>query len=723
MSASDFPASVEVKIRVFDPNARGEAKQLVFDLPIGSSVGEMKRTLASKLNLQSEGTEHRSEGAVLSSLRLIYSGKLLQSDTAPLFSVFRKPNEEDSQETSKPSFALHAVLPLQKSTKDRYSHEVQRSSSSATSSSSRSQGGATRNGHTGNQTPNRVSSAPVTPHITSLPNPSPQRQDSADARLRHRRDAPVSPELAAARAAAGAAAARHRTNSATRARTDTMDDLSLGDSASSPGSSSVDPQTPQLEPRRPTSLPQHFLNTPQSIGHSPLAEVATTNSAQALERQLAVLRQQLGIQVPGQASSIGQSGLNTGSAPIGSPGVYPGGLLPQYHQPMSQQLPGQQALPPFNIGLTAAMGQAGGIIPPPGLFGQFGPPMSPMSHAISPGSPPPFGLPSHGQLQQPQYPPGLGFSPQMQAVQQQIQRLQLKIQLEQQQQQLRQRFPQPSLSHSPSPQTSRAVQQTPPMHQTFQGLAGPHARGQHNAQNNFGHEDRDFNADDQNAGQAAVQPNNDVRQQEDELPPAEPQDREAAAGIDLVLNDEDEGGEGGGQDAWGRLGLIAKIAFIIVILGQDGDVNRLTIMSIIGVLVFLWRDGWLNPIVQRFAPHRRPAAGIVDPAQAAAELRRLQERSIVVGGVSPTDPRRNCCTQRLLDLVYIVSSFFLAVLPWWRPQRNTHLDQYFADVEHSATQAEAAAGDTGPLGVANDAVEANAAAGAAGAAEGHLHQD
>ena len=49
------------------------------------------------------------------------------------------------------------------------------------------------------------------------------------------------------------------------------------------------------------------------------------------------------------------------------------------------------------------VGQAGGIIPPPGLFGQFGPPMSPMSHAISFGSPPPFGLPSHGQLQQPQY--------------------------------------------------------------------------------------------------------------------------------------------------------------------------------------------------------------------------------------------------------------------------------------------------------------------------------
>lgn len=35
---------------------------------------------------------------------------------------------------------------------------------------------------------------------------------------------------------------------------------------------------------------------------------------------------------------------------------------------------------------------------------------------------------------------------------------------------------------------------------------------------------------------------------------------------------------------------------------------------------------------------------------------------------------------------YTLCTFFLCVLPWWRPRRNTHLDSYFLDQERLATE-------------------------------------
>mgnify|MGYP000238486626 FL=1 len=44
--------------------------------------------------------------------------------------------------------------------------------------------------------------------------------------------------------------------------------------------------------------------------------------------------------------------------------------------------------------------------------------------------------------------------------------------------------------------------------------------------------------------------------------------------------------------------------------------------------------------------------------------------------------------------MYAFASFFLAVLPWWRPNRNTHLDRYLAEQEEAQRQAASSAAGT-----------------------------
>lgn len=55
-------------------------------------------------------------------MRMIYSGKLLSND-AKLSSTLRKFVQADDDK-EEPVYTLHAVLPLEKSTKAKYSHEV-----------------------------------------------------------------------------------------------------------------------------------------------------------------------------------------------------------------------------------------------------------------------------------------------------------------------------------------------------------------------------------------------------------------------------------------------------------------------------------------------------------------------------------------------------------------------------------------------------------------------
>ncbi len=52
-----------------------------------------------------------------------------------------------------------------------------------------------------------------------------------------------------------------------------------------------------------------------------------------------------------------------------------------------------------------------------------------------------------------------------------------------------------------------------------------------------------------------------------------------------------------------------KIAFAMLVLGQDGGRTRLAILGVLGVLVFLWQDGWLDAFLGGGANGGGGAAG------------------------------------------------------------------------------------------------------------------
>jgi len=113
---SDFPAEVELRVKVFDPNARGESKQIELKTTPLTSGTDLKKQIAAHSDVPFDG----SNASDMAKLRLIYSGKIFDGKQL-LYQVLRKPHPEDGETAS---FTLQAVLPLQKSTKDRYSHEV-----------------------------------------------------------------------------------------------------------------------------------------------------------------------------------------------------------------------------------------------------------------------------------------------------------------------------------------------------------------------------------------------------------------------------------------------------------------------------------------------------------------------------------------------------------------------------------------------------------------------
>ena len=76
-------------------------------------------------------------------------------------------------------------------------------------------------------------------------------------------------------------------------------------------------------------------------------------------------------------------------------------------------------------------------------------------------------------------------------------------------------------------------------------------------------------------------------------------------------------------------------------------------------------------------------------------------------------------------MVYAFTSFFLAMLPWWRPQRNTHLDAYFAELEAQAAE-QAAMESRNEAGNANGNGNGNGGGGGVAREDAngvHLHQD
>jgi len=88
----------------------------------------------------------------------------------------------------------------------------------------------------------------------------------------------------------------------------------------------------------------------------------------------------------------------------------------------------------------------------------------------------------------------------------------------------------------------------------------------------------------------------------------------------------DERAEGPGSLMF-RLKLIAKILFVSVILGQNGDLWQWGVLAVLGTLVFLHQDGFLDGILNRNQRRRR---------NEPVDLRQFQERSVVV--VRPAVP-------------------------------------------------------------------------------------
>ena len=298
----------------------------------------------------------------------------------------------------------------------------------------------------------RVSSAPVTPHVSAIQAPDLRRQQTYGGSRVPRHSSPAasqatpsapaaqrgpaphsagadfartsnveSPELLAARAAAQVAAARHRARTASS--TGPMDELDLGDSASS-ASSSVDPLSPpvrcssvvnvtccskftphpmparlmQMQPGRAPQIPRRVLQTPplhstrspsgdssQTPNVSSLPHAAPFPGAlppsdnlpamvEAMRRTLEGMRLQ-GAVAPG-AATPGLFGAHQPASPATPFGV--GGVAGSPHAQAMGLSPGLNAfssptLPAFNQGLGGAafggLGQIGmGLGGPPGNF-------------------------------------------------------------------------------------------------------------------------------------------------------------------------------------------------------------------------------------------------------------------------------------------------------------------------------------------------------------------
>ena len=130
-SSASFPPRARLRVKIFDPNAGGEPRTLDIETETRTkSIDALKKEIA--LQTCGDGNSAQAAAAAFASLRLIYSGKLLEG-SALLSQVLRMPkrnagdggNDDDDEDLDQiPSFAMHAVLPLNKSTKDKYSHEV-----------------------------------------------------------------------------------------------------------------------------------------------------------------------------------------------------------------------------------------------------------------------------------------------------------------------------------------------------------------------------------------------------------------------------------------------------------------------------------------------------------------------------------------------------------------------------------------------------------------------
>jgi hypothetical protein len=128
----DFPDQVKLCVKIFNPNVRGECQQVDLHVPPGTTVLAVKEAVADRLDGDAGGGgggrgddgNGRYWRPSVQQMRLIYSGKLLVNGTR-LSQVLRKPALEDSaDDDGEASYTLQAVLPLEQSTKDKYSHEV-----------------------------------------------------------------------------------------------------------------------------------------------------------------------------------------------------------------------------------------------------------------------------------------------------------------------------------------------------------------------------------------------------------------------------------------------------------------------------------------------------------------------------------------------------------------------------------------------------------------------